>query len=170
MRWLALLGPNGGRQVDHHLRCLGLSPTAGRPRRGSRQRPTQVRGRRPESAPCSSPAQASGCPRRSRRPGPWLGPAALPPAGAARPDRRARRHRHAPSAGGPIASSGGQAQRVRLPSRIAGDPDVVFLDEPTSAMDVESRQGFWRMMRNFGNEGRTVVFATHHLDRSGRDR
>jgi ABC-2 type transport system ATP-binding protein len=59
--------------------------------------------------------------------------------------------------------SGGQAQRVRFALTIAGDPDVVFLDEPTSAMDVESRQGFWRMMRNFGNEGRTVLFATHHI-------
>ncbi len=59
--------------------------------------------------------------------------------------------------------SGGQAQRVRFAIAIAGDPDVVFLDEPTSAMDVESRQGFWRMMRSFGNEGRTVLFATHHL-------
>jgi len=59
--------------------------------------------------------------------------------------------------------SGGQAQRVRFAIAIAGDPDVVFLDEPTSAMDVESRQGFWRMMRAFGDEGRTVLFATHHL-------
>jgi ABC-2 type transport system ATP-binding protein len=59
--------------------------------------------------------------------------------------------------------SGGQAQRVRFAIAIAGDPEVVFLDEPTSAMDVESRQGFWKMMREFGNEGRTVVFATHHL-------
>jgi ABC-2 type transport system ATP-binding protein len=59
--------------------------------------------------------------------------------------------------------SGGQAQRVRFAIAIAGDPEVVFLDEPTSAMDVESRQGFWRMMRAFGDEGRTVLFATHHL-------
>ncbi len=59
--------------------------------------------------------------------------------------------------------SGGQAQRVRFAIAIAGNPDVVFLDEPTSAMDVESRQGFWRMMRAFGDEGRTVLFATHHL-------
>ena len=59
--------------------------------------------------------------------------------------------------------SGGQAQRVRFAIAIAGDPDVVFLDEPTSAMDVESRQAFWRMMRQFGEEGRTVMFATHHL-------
>lgn len=59
--------------------------------------------------------------------------------------------------------SGGQAQRVRFALAVAGDPEVVFLDEPTSAMDVESRQGFWRMMRQFGEAGRTVVFATHHL-------
>jgi ABC-2 type transport system ATP-binding protein len=59
--------------------------------------------------------------------------------------------------------SGGQAQRVRFAIAIAGDPEVVFLDEPTSAMDVESRRGFWQMMRDFGNEGRTVLFATHHL-------
>lgn len=59
--------------------------------------------------------------------------------------------------------SGGQAQRVRFALAIAGDPEVVFLDEPTSAMDVESRQVFWRMIREFGEEGRTVVFATHHL-------
>ena len=59
--------------------------------------------------------------------------------------------------------SGGQAQRVRFAIAIAGDPEIIFLDEPTSAMDVESRQGFWRMMRDFGNEGRTVLFATHHL-------
>ncbi len=59
--------------------------------------------------------------------------------------------------------SGGQAQRVRLALAIAGDPDLVFLDEPTAAMDVEGRRLFWRMMRQLGQEGRTVVFATHHL-------
>jgi ABC-2 type transport system ATP-binding protein len=59
--------------------------------------------------------------------------------------------------------SGGQAQRVRFAIAIAGAPEVVFLDEPTSAMDVESRQIFWRMIRSFGDEGRTVLFATHHL-------
>jgi ABC-2 type transport system ATP-binding protein len=59
--------------------------------------------------------------------------------------------------------SGGQAQRVRFAVAIAGDPDLVFLDEPTAAMDVESRRSFWRMMRQFGQEGRTIVFATHHM-------
>lgn len=59
--------------------------------------------------------------------------------------------------------SGGQAQRVRFALAIAGDPELVFLDEPTAAMDVESRRLFWRMMRQFGQEGRTIVFATHHM-------
>jgi len=60
--------------------------------------------------------------------------------------------------------SGGQAQRVRFALAIAGNPDLVFLDEPTVAMDVEGRRTFWGMMRGFAAEGRTVVFATHHLD------
>jgi len=60
--------------------------------------------------------------------------------------------------------SGGQAQRVRFALAIAGNPDLVFLDEPTVALDVEGRRAFWAMMRGFAGEGRTVVFATHHLD------
>ncbi|MGA2210569.1 MAG: ABC transporter ATP-binding protein [Acidimicrobiales bacterium] len=60
--------------------------------------------------------------------------------------------------------SGGQAQRVRFALAIAGNPELVFLDEPTVAMDVEGRRSFWAMMRGFAGEGRTVVFATHHLD------
>ncbi len=59
--------------------------------------------------------------------------------------------------------SGGQAQRVRFALAIAGDPEVVFLDEPTAAMDVEARRSFWLMIRALGGEGRTIVFATHHL-------
>jgi ABC-2 type transport system ATP-binding protein len=60
--------------------------------------------------------------------------------------------------------SGGQAQRVRFALAIVGDPELVFLDEPTIAMDVEGRRSFWAMMRDYSQEGRTVVFATHHLD------
>jgi ABC-2 type transport system ATP-binding protein len=47
---------------------------------------------------------------------------------------------------------------------IAGDPDLLFLDEPTVAMDVESRRSFWADMRAFAAEGRTILFATHYLE------
>ncbi len=60
--------------------------------------------------------------------------------------------------------SGGEAQRVRFALSVAGDPDLVFLDEPTVAMDVEGRRAFWADMRRFAAEGRTVLFATHYLD------
>jgi ABC-2 type transport system ATP-binding protein len=60
--------------------------------------------------------------------------------------------------------SGGEVQRVRFALAIAGDPELIFPDEPTIAMDVEGRRLFWAMMRSFASEGRTVVFATHHLE------
>lgn len=59
--------------------------------------------------------------------------------------------------------SGGQVQSVRFAVAIAGDPELVFLDEPTAAMDVAARRSFWKMLRQFSREGRTVLFATHHL-------
>lgn len=62
------------------------------------------------------------------------------------------------------ALSAGQAQRVRYALAIAGDPELVFLDEPTTAMDVSARRDFWRQMREFAAQGRTVVFATHYLE------
>jgi ABC-2 type transport system ATP-binding protein len=60
--------------------------------------------------------------------------------------------------------SGGEAQRLRFAMAIAGDPDLVFLDEPTVGMDVETRRAFWAQIRAFATEGRTVIFATHYLD------
>jgi ABC-2 type transport system ATP-binding protein len=60
--------------------------------------------------------------------------------------------------------SGGQAQRVRFALAIAGDPELAFLDEPTTGMDVEARHAFWERMRAFAAEGRTVLFATHYLE------
>ncbi len=60
--------------------------------------------------------------------------------------------------------SGGQTQRVRFALAVAGAPRLLVLDEPTAAMDVESRRAFWQTMRDYAALGRTVLFATHHLD------
>lgn len=60
--------------------------------------------------------------------------------------------------------SGGQAQRVRFALAIVGNPELVFLDEPTAAMDVAARHAFWETIREWAASGRTVVFASHHLE------
>jgi ABC-2 type transport system ATP-binding protein len=62
------------------------------------------------------------------------------------------------------ALSGGQAQRVRFGMALAGKPELLFLDEPTVALDVEARQHFWRSVQQVAAEGTTIVFATHYLD------
>ncbi|WP_246136426.1 ABC transporter ATP-binding protein [Leekyejoonella antrihumi] len=60
--------------------------------------------------------------------------------------------------------SGGQAQRLRFALAIVANPEVLVLDEPTRALDVQGRAGFWDSMRTFAAAGRTVLFATHYLD------
>jgi ABC-2 type transport system ATP-binding protein len=60
--------------------------------------------------------------------------------------------------------SGGQLQRARFAVAVVSNPDLLLLDEPTAAMDVEARRTFWQSMREFTAAGRTVVFATHYLD------
>ncbi|MGI8434116.1 MAG: ABC transporter ATP-binding protein [Nocardioidaceae bacterium] len=60
--------------------------------------------------------------------------------------------------------SGGQSQRVRFAVAVISNPQLLVLDEPTVAMDVESRRAFWAAMRAYAASGRTIVFATHYLE------
>ncbi|REE78758.1 ABC-2 type transport system ATP-binding protein [Paenibacillus taihuensis] len=62
------------------------------------------------------------------------------------------------------ALSGGQQRRLGFALALAGDPEVIFLDEPTVGMDVTSRQLFWDTVRAMAGRGRTIVLTTHYLD------
>ena len=60
--------------------------------------------------------------------------------------------------------SGGETQRARFAIALVSNPELLVLDEPTVAMDVEGRHAFWSAMREFAAGGKTVVFATHYLE------
>ncbi len=60
--------------------------------------------------------------------------------------------------------SGGEQQRLRFALALLPDPELLVLDEPTAGMDVMARRSFWRAMHEQASRGRTVVFATHHLE------
>ena len=60
--------------------------------------------------------------------------------------------------------SGGQRQRLALAAAVVHDPDLVFLDEPTAALDPQARRDLWQLMREIRDQGKTIVYTTHHLD------
>jgi ABC-2 type transport system ATP-binding protein len=60
--------------------------------------------------------------------------------------------------------SGGQRQRVLFALALCGDPDLLFLDEPTVGLDVESRRVFWRVIEEKAAQGRSVLLTTHYLE------
>ncbi len=60
--------------------------------------------------------------------------------------------------------SGGQKQRVALATALAGNPELLFLDEPTTGLDPRARQTLWRVVEEFRDAGGTVVLTTHYMD------
>jgi ABC-2 type transport system ATP-binding protein len=60
--------------------------------------------------------------------------------------------------------SGGQQQRLLLALALLNDPNIVFLDEPTTGLDPQSRRHFWRLIERIKQRGKTVVLTTHYMD------
>jgi ABC-2 type transport system ATP-binding protein len=60
--------------------------------------------------------------------------------------------------------SGGQRQRLSLACALAGDPDLLFLDEPTTGLDPQSRRQLWDTLRRFREGGGTILLTTHYMD------
>lgn len=60
--------------------------------------------------------------------------------------------------------SGGQKQRVALGTALAGDPELLFLDEPTTGLDPRARQTLWSIVQRFQRRGRSVLITTHYME------
>ncbi len=60
--------------------------------------------------------------------------------------------------------SGGQKQRVLFALALAGNPDLIFLDEPTVGMDIKARRGMWATVRSLAARGKTILLTTHYLE------
>jgi ABC-2 type transport system ATP-binding protein len=157
---VAMLGPNGAGKTTSINLMLGLrKPTAGQARLFGRD-PTDRRAR----SRCGVMLQESGVPDAlkvrelvelfaSYYPNPMPAQRAMALAGL--------EHQANQQAG---KLSGGQRQRLYYALAVCGDPELIFLDEPTVGMDVESRRAFLESIRKFAGQGKTILLTTHYLD------
>jgi ABC-2 type transport system ATP-binding protein len=64
--------------------------------------------------------------------------------------------------------SGGQKQRLAMACALVGDPDLLFLDEPTTGLDPQARRQLWDLIERFKTAGRTIILTTHYMDEAQR--